>query len=171
MRKYVFMLCACVVLCFVIGMHPVSSQASETAADELSNLFYQYVYGGEVGHEGRVYKLGKQFFKDPAAFVRQLSLETEDIQKAVIHNFPRQMYNGMHPRGYSEFPSEIFSINLTDEDTVETRNIVNALENEIANYWGISNPHTRDSIGFAALLMAVSGLGIAVLLKRRKLLV
>lgn len=168
MRKYVFMLCACVILCFIIGMYPVSTQASETAADELSDLIYQYVYGSEAGSEGLTYELADHFFADPATFIRRLALESEDIQKTVVNKLPRSMYYAMHPRGFHEFTNVVYSIQLTDEDSEETRNVVKDLEDEITKYWGISNPQTGDPVGLAVLLMAVSGLGVAFLRKKRK---
>ena len=170
MKKLICWLSICLILCCIIGANPVSSYAADAATDELSDLFRKfYASGMEEGAEGRTYLMGEYFFEDPAEFVRRLSLETEDIQEKVIHNFPRSMYNEMHPRGYSEFPTEVFAISLTDEDTMETRNIVKALEKEIEKYWGLSNPQTGDPIGIAVLLMAFSGLGGAFLWKKRKI--
>lgn len=172
MRKYVLNLCTCMILCFLICLYPVFTQASEITADELSAAFYQYVYDSDgAAAEGHTYDLGEYFFVDPVAFVRQLALEPEDIRMCVVNNFPRSMYHGMHPKGFHEFPNTVYSIKLADDDTAETRNIVTALEAGITKYWGISNPHTGDPIGIAALLMAASGLGTALLWKRRKTVV
>ena len=172
MRKILYLLCSCVILCFLVSMLPVPSQASENATAEYSDVFYRYVYGGDgAAAEGYAYDLGECFFSDPVAFVRQLSLEPEDIRIYVVNYFPRSMHAQMHPKGFREFPNTVYSIKLTDDDTTETRNIVMALEDGITKYWGTSNPNTGDPIGIALLLMAVSGLGGGLLWKKRKTVV
>lgn len=170
MRKYVLMLFACALLFCLVGMYPVSSEASESASAEISDVIYRYINRADGAEaEARTYDLGECFFADPVAFVRQLSLEAEDVQNTVVNDLPRSMRAEMHPKGFREFPDTVYSIQLTEEDTEETRDIVKALENGITKYWGISNPHTGDPIGIAALLMTMSGLGGAILWKKRRI--
>ena len=169
MRKFALIFCACVILCLLVGMYPVSTQASEAVDAELSDMFYQFTYGGEEYSEGRMYELCKRFFADPTIFVRQLALESEEIQKDVLERLPLGVYHNVYPHGgQTEFPKAVYSIRLTAEDSEETRNMLSALKAEVVKHWGDSIPKTGDPIDVAVLLMAASGLGLAALLKLRK---
>jgi hypothetical protein len=62
------------------------------------------------------------------------------------------------------------SLALPEDAGPEAMNILVQMVSRAEEIWGldITNPHTGDLIGIAALLMAASSLGSAVLLKRRK---
>lgn len=135
---------------------------------DLKALFQMTQGSDGAFSEGLAGELGNRFKKNPAGLILALSAEKEEIQTRVISLI---VYNGDYHR--AEFEQLMSSLTLPDTATAGERNVLAKIITRANEKWNmnITNPHTGDSIGFAALLMAVSGLGIAVLVKRRKLLV
>lgn len=139
----------------------------KTDAD-LHTVFYVTSTAGDgwIGEmwSGLVYSL---FMLDPVPFIQALALEDEVTQEKTVL---RIIYEAdLFKEVFGHVVSELA---LPDTATAGERNVLAKIISRANEKWNmnITNPHTGDSIGFAALLMAVSGLGIAVLVKRRKLL-
>lgn len=159
----IIIIALCVLL---VSMLPV--RAAQSQQSEYSELFDQYLHGGEAGSEGRIYQLCECFFDDPIAFIRALSLETEEVQKAVTESLPRSMYNGMHPMGYLYFPDVVYAIELAEDDTPETRYVLQCFEAAVVKYWDIKNPKTGDGLNLVAAILVFSLVGVALLVAPKK---
>ena len=133
---------------------------------DLKSLFQMTQGSDGAFSEGLAGELGNRFKKDPTCLILALSAEKEEIQTRVIHLI-------VYDYRREEFEQLMSGLTLPDTATAGERNVLAKIISRANEKWNmnITNPHTGDSIGFAALLMAVSGLGIAVLVKRRKLLV
>lgn len=106
---------------------------------------------------------GERFMKDPTGLIMALSLEEETVQTHVIQSIIFDAYP-------AEFVPLMNGLTLPEDAGPVAMNILVQMVNyaEEARGLDITNPHTGDLIGIAALLMAASGLGSALLLKRRK---
>ena len=118
--------------------------------------------------EGMGDVLFKRFQIEPVNLIMALSAEEEAVQEHVIGSI---VHFGIFER--AEFAQFLSNLTLPENASAGAKNILVQMVRRAEETWNmnITNPHTGDSIGFAALLMAVSGLGIAALVKRRKLLV
>lgn len=159
----IIIMALCVLLVSVLPVRAAQSQQSE-----YSELFDQYLHGGEAGIEGRIYQLCECFFADPIAFIRALSLETEEVQKAVTESLSRSMYNGMHPMGYLDFPDAVYAIELTEDDTPEARYVLQCFEAAVVKYWGIENPKTGDGLSLVVAMLIFSEVGMALVVVSKK---
>lgn len=133
---------------------------------ELKTLFQmtQRCDGGFA--EGLANALGDHFEKDPISLIMALSNEKEEIQTRVIHLI---VYNGDYHR--AEFEQLMNGLTLPENASADAMNILVQMVRCAEETWNmdITNPHTGDPISLTVLLLAISGLGTAVLLKRRKL--
>ena len=115
--------------------------------------------------EGMSGVLGERFKKDPVGLIKALSLEEDTVQTLVIQSIVFDAYP-------AEFEQLLNSLTLPEDAGPAAMNILVQMVQCAEETWGldITNPHTGDPMGIAALLMVSSGLGGAVLLKRRKAL-
>ena len=132
---------------------------------DLKALFQMTQRSDGAYTEGLAGELGNRFKKDPVGLILALSAEKEEIQTRVIDLI-------IYDCRREEFEQLMSGLTLPEDAGTGAMNILVQMVRRAEETWNtnITNPHTGDSIGFAALLMAVSGLGIAVLLNRRKLL-
>lgn len=132
---------------------------------ELKTLFQMSPYCDAGRSEGIASELGRRFRIDPQGMILALSAEDETIRNSVIGNI---VYNSQYDS--AGFVQLMNSLTLPEDAGPVAMNILVQMVNyaEEARGLDITNPHTGDPIGIAALLIAASGLGSALLLKRRK---
>ena len=116
--------------------------------------------------EGMGDVLFKRFRIEPVNLIMALSAEEEAVQEHVIGSI---VHFGIF--GRAEFAQFLSDLTLPENASADAKNILAQMIQYAEEAWNIdiTNPQTGDPIGLAALLMAVSGLGTAVLLKRQKL--
>lgn len=173
-------------------LFPVSAYASETGADfsdvdwstvdwstidisewmkwldeaELEALFQMSPYCDAGRAEGVASELGDRFRSDPLGMIMALTAENAEVRISVINNIA---YNAQY---YSEeFRQLLSGLTLPEDAGSDAMNILVRLVNSAEEMWNmdITNPHTGDPMGIAALLMAFSGLGTALLWKKRRI--
>lgn len=117
--------------------------------------------------EGMGGVLFERFIRDPVGLIMALSLEEETVQTHVSSSI---VYFGVYDP--AEFEQFLNGLILPENAGAGARNILVQIVCVADGTRGmnITNPQTGDSISVAVLLMAASGLGLAVLLNRRKLL-
>ena len=132
---------------------------------ELKTLFQMSPYCDAGRSEGIASELGRRFRIDPQGMILALSAEDAATQTSVIHHI---VYNSQYDT--AGFVQLMNSLSLPEDAGQVAMNILMQIVSRAEETWGldITNPHTGDLIGIAALLMAASGLGSALLLKRRK---
>lgn len=132
---------------------------------ELKTLFQMSPYCDAGRSEGIASELGRRFRADPQGLIMALAAEDETIRNSVIGNI---VYNSQYDR--AGFVQLLNSLTLSEDAGPEAMSILVQMVGRAEETWGldITNPHTGDLIGIAALLMAASGLGSALLLKRRR---
>jgi hypothetical protein len=132
---------------------------------ELKTLFQMSPYCDAGRSEGIASELGRRFRIDPQGVIMALTAEDAEVQRSVIYHI---IYNSQYDR--AGFVQLMNSLALPEDAGPVAMNILVQMVNRAEETWGmdITNPHTGDLIGIAALLMAASGLGSALLLKRRK---
>ena len=143
---------------------PGSLSAWIESQENLNKLFSLYGKLPEFAYSWSI-TLANRLLNDPAAFMRALALESPELQATIANRLSSAIYYEIAP-GFSEFPKAIYSTNLTKEDTAQTRQVLVLFENAVMEYWGI--PKTGDPVGLAMVLLAVSGLAGAVMIKKRK---
>lgn len=132
---------------------------------ELKTLFQMSPYCDAGRSEGIASELGRRFRIDPQGMILALSAEDAATQTSVIdHIVDNAQYDA------KEFEQFMNGLKLPEDAGQVAMNILMQMVSRAEETWGldITNPHTGDPIGIAALLMAASGLGSALLLKRRK---
>ena len=138
-------------------------------SEDLHTVFYVTTTKGD-GWVGDLWSnlLYSLFMEDPVRFIQSLALEDETTQSRTISKI---IYVAVVYKG--EFEKLMRGLVLPDTATDSDRNVLMKIIShaEEKGNMNITNPKTGDSIGIAPLLLVASGLGIAVLLKRRKLLV
>lgn len=178
-------------LVFAVLLLPVRSFATESGADfsdvdwstvdwstidliewldwldeaELKTLFQMSPYCDAGRSEGIASELGRRFRADPQGLIIALAAEDAATQTSVIdHIVDNAQYDA------KEFEQLLNGLTLPEDAGQVAMNILVQMVSRAEETWGldITNPHTGDPIGIAALLMASSGLGSALLLKRRK---
>lgn len=112
--------------------------------------------------------LYERFKKDPVVVIAALSLEEETVQTHILISI---VYAGAYYP--TEFTQLMNGLTLPEDAGPEAMNILVQMVGRAEEKWGldITNPHTGDPIGLAALLMAASGLGGGLLWKKRKTVV
>ena len=107
-----------------------------------------------------------RFTSDPVGLIAALSLEEETVQTRVIRSI---IYAGAYVP--AQFEQLLSSLTLPENASAGAKSILVQMIRCAEEDWGmeITNPQTGDPISLAVLLMAVSGLSGAVLLKRRTL--
>lgn len=132
---------------------------------ELKALFQMLPRCDGALSEGVAGELGRRFRADPQGLIMVLAAEDETIRNSVIGNI---VYNSQYDR--AGFVQLMNSLALPEDAGQVAMNILMQMVSRAEETWGldITNPHTGDPIGIALLLMAASGLGSALLLKRRK---
>ena len=111
--------------------------------------------------------LYERFKKDPVGVIAALSLEEETVQTHILRSI---VYAGAYYP--TEFTQLMNDLTLPEDAGPEAMNILVQMVKRAEETWGldITNPHTGDPIGLAALLMAFSGLGTALLWKKRRMM-
>ena len=132
---------------------------------ELKTLFQMSPYCDAGRSEGIASELGRRFRIDPQGVIMALAGEDAEVQTSVIHHIA---YNSQYDS--AGFVQLMNGLTLPEDAGPVAMNILVQMVNRAEETWGmdITNPHTGDPIGIAALLIAASGLGSALLLKRRK---
>ena len=112
--------------------------------------------------------LYERFKKDPVVVIAALSLEEETVQTHILISI---VYAGAYYP--TEFTQLMNGLKLPEDAGPEAMNILVQMVSRAEETWGldITNPHTGDPIGIAALLMVFSGFGGGLLWKRRKTVV
>lgn len=133
---------------------------------ELNTLFQMAQRCDGASAEGLANVLGSHFKKDPVGLIMALSAEKEEIQTRVISLI---VYNGDYH--HAEFEQFMNGLTLPEDAGAGAVNILVQMVQRAEENWGmdITNPHTGDPVGFAALLMLASGLGGALLWKKRRI--
>lgn len=110
--------------------------------------------------------LYERFKKDPVVVISALSLEEETVQTHILISI---VYAGAYYP--TEFTQLLNGLTLPEDAGPEAMNILVQMVSRSKETWGldITNPHTGDPVGIAALLMTASGLGAALIWRRRKL--
>ena len=134
---------------------------------DLHTVFYVTSTTGDgwIGSmwQSLVYSL---FMLDPVPFIQALALEDEVTQDITVS---RIIYEAdLFKEVFGQVVSELV---LPDTATAGERNVLAKIITRANEKWNmnITNPHTGDSVGIAALLMAASGFGAALLWKKRKI--
>lgn len=135
---------------------------------ELKTLFQMSPYCDAGRSEGIASELGRRFRADPQGLIIALAAEDETIRNSVIGNI---VYNSQYDR--AGFVQLMNGLKLPEDAGQVAMNILVQMVCRAEETWGldITNPHTGDLIGIAALLMAASGLGGSILWKKRKTVV
>ena len=109
--------------------------------------------------------LSDRFMEDPIGLITALSLEEEKIQTHIIQS----VVFGISDR--AGFVQLMNGLTLPEDAGPVAMSILVRLVNHAEESWrlDITNPHTGDPMGIAALLMAFSGLGTALLWKKRRI--
>ena len=139
---------------------------------DLHTVFYVTTTKGDgwVGEmwSNLVYSL---FMEDPVTFIQALALEDEATQNKIISWI---VFEAALDKG--EFEQLMCGLVLPDTASADDKNVLLKIIAHAEEKWNmdITMPKTGDSFGFAVLyftplMIVVSGLGIAVLVKRRKL--
>lgn len=132
---------------------------------ELKTLFQMSPYCDAGRSEGIASELGRRFHIDPQGLIMALTAEDAEVQRSVIYHI---IYNSQYDS--AGFVQLMNGLKLPEDAGPEAMNILVQMVSRAEETWGldITNPHTGDPIGIVLLLMAASGLGSALLLKRRK---
>lgn len=132
---------------------------------ELKTLFQMSPYCDAGRSEGIASELGRRFRIDPQGLIMALTAEDAEVQRSVIYHI---IYNSQYDS--AGFVQLMNGLKLPEDAGPVAMNILVQMVNRAEKTWGmdITNPHTGDPIGIAALLIAASGFGSALLLKRRK---
>ena len=135
---------------------------------ELKTLFQMSPYCDAGRSEGLAGELGRRFRIDPQGMIMALTAEEETIRNSVIGDI---VYNSQYDS--AGFVQLLNGLTLPEDAGPEAMNILVQMVSRAEETWGldITNPHTGDSIGIAALLMAASGFGGGLLWKKRKTVV
>lgn len=185
------MLLITLLLVFTVLLLPVRSFATESGADfsdvdwstvdwntidffewlswldeaELKALFQMLPRCDGALSEGVAGELGRRFYSDPQGMIMALTREDEELQMLAVHLIV--YYCTYHPDEFTQFMN---GLTLPEDAGPEAMNILVQMVNYAEETRGldITNPHTGDPIGIAALLMAASGLGGSILWKKRK---
>ena len=107
----------------------------------------------------------ERLLADPAAFMRALAKESPEDQETIVKALVGNTSTEFNPR-HAELPWAIYSTKLSENDPAEVRQVLTLFENAVETYWGI--PKTGDPVVIAVVLMAVSGLGGCLLVKKIK---
>ena len=139
----------------------------KTEAD-LHAVFYVTTTKGDgwIGEMGRSV-LYSVVIEEPVQFNQALALEDEVTQSITISSitFEAAGFKG-------EFEQFMSGLVLPDTATDGDRNVLIKIISQAETNWNmnITNPQTGDPVGRAALLMAISGFGVAFLWKKEKTL-
>ena len=133
---------------------------------ELESLFQMVPKADAARAEGVASELGRRFRADPQAIIVALAEQEESIQEKAIRLIS---YNCAYKP--EEFVELMNGLTLPEDAGSEAMQILVQLVQHSEETWNldITNPHTGDPIGLAALLMAFSGLGTALLWKKRRI--
>ena len=133
---------------------------------ELKTLFLMSPYCDAGRSEGIASELGRRFRADPQGLIMALAAEDETIRNSVIGNI---VYNSQYDT--AGFVQLMNSLALPEDAGPVAMDTLVQMVSRAEETWGmdITNPHTGDPIGIAALLMAASGLGGSILWKKRKI--
>lgn len=134
---------------------------------ELKTLFQMSPYCDAGRAEGLAAELGRRFRADPQGMILALAAESKDIWENAVFMI---VYNCTYQP--KEFTQLLNGLTMPEDAGPVAMNILVQMVNHAEETWGldITNPHTGDPIGIAALLMAASGLGAALLWRKRKLI-
>ena len=115
--------------------------------------------------EGMSGILSDRFMEDPIGFITALSLEEEKVRTHIVGSV---VFGARVP---AELGLLLNDITLPEDAGPVAMDILVRLVNHAEESWrlDITNPHTGDPLGIAALLMATSGLGGSILWKKRKI--
>ena len=82
---------------------------------------------------------GEYFFADPLTFLRTVAGDSEETITWVANHLPGDIHSfSSYPYGYVHFPAVISSLELTEEDSEATRNLLQALKDGIEAKWGFT---------------------------------
>ena len=109
--------------------------------------------------------LSDRFMEDPIGFITALSLEEEKVRTHIVSSV---VFGARVP---AELGLLLNNLTLPEDAGPVAMDILVRLVNDAEESWrlDITNPHTGDSVGIAALLMVFSGLGGSILWKKRKI--
>lgn len=126
------------------------------AEEDLNALFA--VYGSvPLTRCGWSREVTERLFAEPVGFMRALSLEEPEKQRAIVKTVTSFVYFGLNP-GIAEFPQLIGSVTLDASDTDGTKQVLTLFEDAVAEYWSMSNPKTGDPVGIVMTAMAICSL-------------
>lgn len=166
-RSRLSLLLSIVLIATILLFIPAEVHCSEEDHSELLWLFQQALSAPETESEGIQYDLGVYLVEDPATFIHLLSLESKEVQDAVVQHmiWEAEWYYECNIPGFME---GVYSVQLGEDENEAAHEILRTLEAAVEEIWGIPNPKTGDPVGIVMAAMAVCGFGGAVLLKRRK---
>ncbi len=135
----------CLLVCSILAL---SAPAFATEMDEdvltMRDMIEECVADENVSEDKKVTQLCAYFFENPKLFINAAAQTTADTNLWIIRFFAARLYFGKYPEESEKFPDVVYTMELSDFNTKESKAVYRSFRSAVWEYWKILKDENID---------------------------